>query len=279
MTEQSEWASDFVFRSADDLALWYPRFIQHGVLNLSCKDVMRYLGKKVPDNGYGSLSGESKVDSRTRAEGARLKFWYNTNSLKFYDKEKIALRIETTINSPKDYKVFRTKEGEPSDAAKSWQQLRKGVADLSRRAEVANAANNRLADSLASIAQPDALGDLLKPLGQAVVTEGRRRARALNPLTGADGDRLCVLAQGDYLLNGFRNRDLRESILGRCDDAAQRRRQSAQITRWLAILQAHGLILRVQKTHRCQLTAHGRRVVTALLSAHGANVAQLAAAA
>jgi hypothetical protein len=279
MTEQSQWASDFVFRSADDLALWYPRFIQQGVLNLSCKDVMRYLGKKVPDNGYGPLSGESKVDLRTRAEGARLKFWYNTNSLKYYDKEKIALRIETTINSPKDYQVFRTKEGEPSDAAKSWQQMRKGVADLSRRVEVANAANNRLADSLASIAQPDALGDLLKPLGQAVVKEGRRRARALNPLTGADGDRLRLLAQGDYLLNGFRNRDLRESILGPCVDAAQRRRQSAPITRWLAILQAHGLILRVQKTHRYQLTAHGRRVVTALLSAHSANVAQLAAAA
>src|SRR5271169_2752945 len=48
MTEQSEWATDFVFRSADDLALWYPRFVRHGILNLSCKDVLRYLGKKVP---------------------------------------------------------------------------------------------------------------------------------------------------------------------------------------------------------------------------------------
>ena len=47
-----------------------------------------------------------------------------------------ALRIETTINSPKEYKVFRTKEGEPKDAAKSWQHLRKGVADMPRRAEI-----------------------------------------------------------------------------------------------------------------------------------------------
>ena len=85
---------------------------------------------------------------------------------------------DVAFNSPKEYKAFRTKEGEPSNAAKSRQQLRKGVAD-----------------SLAGVAQPDALGDLLKPLGQAVVTEGRRRARALNPLTGADGDRLRLLAQ------------------------------------------------------------------------------------
>jgi hypothetical protein len=277
MTEQSEWATDFVFHSPDELARWFPLFVRHGILNLSCKDVMRYLGKKVPDNGYGCLSGETKIDLRTRAEGTRLKFWYNTNALKFYDKEKIALRIETTINDPKEYKVFRTKEGEPSDAPKSWQQLRKGVADLSRRAEVADAANKRLAESLASVAEPDTLGDLLKPLGQPVVKDGRRLARPLNPLTGADGELLRTLAHGDYLINGFRNRDLRLSLFGSCEDAKERGRQSAKITRRLAILKAHGLILKVQRTHRYQLTANGRRVVTALLSAHAANAQQFAA--
>ena len=64
---------------------------------------MRYLGKEVPDQGYGRLTGETKIDLRSRPEGTRLKFWYNTNSLKFYDKEKVALRIETTINNPKEY--------------------------------------------------------------------------------------------------------------------------------------------------------------------------------
>lgn len=278
MTEQSEWATDFVFRAAADLALWYPRFIRHGILNLSCKDALRYLGKKVPDNGYGALTGEAKIDLRTRADGTRLKFWYNTNALKFYDKEKIALRIETTINSPKEYKVFRTKEGEAGDAPKSWQHLRKGVDDMPRRAEVADAANKRLAESLASVAEPNKLGDLLEPLGQPVVKDGRRLARALNPLTGADGDLLRTLAQGDYLLNGFRNRDLRLNIFGPCADAKERRRQSAKITRSLAILKAHGLIMKVQKTHRYQLTANGRRVTTALLSAHNADPQKLAAA-
>ena len=127
--------------------------------------------------------------------------------LHFQQRGNLIRQVEdVAFNSPKEYKAFRTKEGEPSNAAKSRQQLRKGVAD-----------------SLAGVAQPDALGDLLKPLGQAVVTEGRRRARALNPLTGADGDRLRLLAQGDYLINGFRNRDLRQSILGlwrRCGSAS-----------------------------------------------------------
>jgi hypothetical protein len=275
MVEQSEWATDYVFRSPADLAEWYPRFLQHGILNLSCKDALRYLGKKVPEKSYGHCTGEAKIDLRTRADGTRLKFWYNTNALKFYDKEKIALRIETTLNSPKEYKAFRTKEGEPRTAPKSWQQLRKGVADLPRRAEVSAAANQRLAESLASVAAPETLGDLLRPLGQPVVQDGRRRARALNPLTGADGELLRALAQGDYLLNGFRNRDLRTTLRGPSPDGPERRKQAAQITRRLAILQAHGLIRRIPKTHRYQLTAQGRRICTALLCAHAANTTRL----
>jgi hypothetical protein len=289
MAEQTEWATDYIFRSPDDLALWYPRFVQHSILNLSCKDVMRYLGKKVPEHGYGACSGEAKIDLRERPEGTRVKFWYDTNSEKMYDKGAakvegqggaIALRLENTMNNPKPYKVFRAKEGEPEDAPKSWQHLRQGVADMPRRAEVGEAANRRLAESLASVAAPDTLGDLLKPLGQPVFAKtGRRKARALNPLTGADGGLLRAVAKGDYLINGFRNRDLRADLFGACDDAKQRRQQSARITRLFALLQAHGIIMKVQKTHRYQLTAQGRRITTALLTAHAASAEKLGAAA
>ena len=281
MTEQSEWATDYVFRSPDELARWYPRFVQHGILNLSCKDVMRYLGKQVPDQGYGRLTGEAKIDRRDRPEGTRLKFWYNTNSIKFYDKEKIALRIETTINQPKDYKVFRNKEGEADDQPKSWQHLRKGVADMPRRAEVADAANKRLAESLASVAEETmTLGELLKPLGEPVMDKsGRRLARALNPLTGQDGELLRTFAHGEYLINGFRNRDLRAKLFGESPDATTRASQAGKITRLLAIAKAHSLILRVQKTHRYQLTAQGRRIVTALLAANAASAQKFAEAA
>jgi len=282
MTEQSEWATDIVFAEPNVMAHWYPRWIRHGIETLSCKDILRYLGKRVPEHGYGSCSHEAKIDLRTRLEGTRLKFWYGTNQLKMYDKEAPlanALRLETTINDPSMFMVYRTKEGEDSQAPKSWQQMRKGVADLPRRAEVSQSANNRLAESLATVAEPTTLGKLLEPLGRPVVTEGRRLARALNPLTGADGDLLRTLAQGDYLLHGFRNRDLRAARFGACTDAAERRRQAAQITRLLALLRAHGLILKVQKTHRYQLTAQGRRICTALLAAHASSVARLTEAA
>jgi hypothetical protein len=279
MTEQSEWATDFVFNSPAELAACYPRWLRHGIENLSCKDVLRYLGKKVPANGYGACTGEAKIDLRARPDGTRLKFWYNTNALKFYDKEQVALRLETTINDPSGFRVYRTKEGEPKGAAKSWQQMRKGVADLPRRAQVSAAANNRLAESLASVAEPTTLGKLLEPLGRPVLEKGRRVARALNPLSAADGKALRALAQGDYLVSGLRNRDLRAALLGECQDPAERHRQAAQVTRCLGLLRAHGLLVKVQKTHRYQLSALGRRVCTALLTAEATSVNRLTEAA
>ena len=276
MTEQSEWATDFVFHSAAELASWYPRWLKHGIETLQCKDVLRYLGKKVPETGYGRCTGEVKIDLRDRVEGTRLKFWYDTNSIKIYDKAKQALRIETTINQPKGFQVYRTKEGADESAAKSWQQMRKGVADLDRRAEVSASGNNRLAESLATVAEPDTLGELLRPLGRPVIADGRRRARALNPLTGADGTLIRALARGDFLLKGFRNADLRTELYGAAADDQERRRQSARVTRLLGLLRAHGLIVKVTKSHRYNLSARGRRIATALLAAHESDVTRLA---
>lgn len=279
MTEQSEWATDFLFHSAEDLAQWYRRWLRHGIETLQCKDVLRYLGKKVSERGYGHCRGEVKIDLRDRVEGTRLKFWYETNSIKIYDKEARAFRIETTINQPRGFKVFRTPEGADADATKSWLPMRKGVADLDRRAEVSHAANNRLAESLATVAEPSTLGELLKPLGQPVLHDGRRQARALNPLTGADGTLLRALAQGEFLLKGFRNRDVRATLYGATQDAGQRRRQAAAVTRQLALLRAHRVIVKVPKTHRYHLSVRGRRIVAALLAAHASDTTRLTASA
>jgi hypothetical protein len=106
-----------------------------------------------------------------------------------------------------------------------------------------------------------------------------RRVRALNPLTGANGALLRTMARGDFLLEGLRNRDLRVALLGETAEPRQQRRQAAAVTGKLRLLRAHGIISKIQKTHRYQISAQGRRIVTALLSAHAADADRLAAAA
>jgi hypothetical protein len=277
VTEQSEWATDILFRSADHLARLYPRLTRHCIEVLGCRDLLRFLGRRVPAEGFGRCQAEVKIDYRERREGLRAKLWYDVNSLKVYDKFGCGLRLETTINQARSFRVYRTKEGD-ADGPRAWRPLRKGVADLHRQAEVSQRANERLAESLAAVAETTPLGKLLEPLGRPVFQDGRR-TRALNPLTGADGELLRTIARGDFLLEGFRNRDLRSALFGETADETQQHRQSAAVTRKLRLLRAHGIIIKVQKTHRYQISAQGRRIVTALLSAHAADANRLAAAA
>ena len=271
--EQSEWANDMLFRLREDLASWYPRWIRHAVLTLQCQDVLRFMGKaRLPQ------ADEVKIDLAPRVEGTRVKFWVGVNSVKLYDKESQSLRPEHTINQPGKYKAFRTAENDPHGEP-TWRPLRKGVADMAWRAQIGQAVNNRLLESLATVTESQTLGALLKPLGEPVLQEGKRRARALNPLTGCDGALLRLLAQGKYLVEGFRNADVREGLLGTTTDLAERRRQSAQVTRLLALLRAHGLIVKVPKSHRYQLSASGRRITTALHAAHESDLSRLTEAA
>jgi len=81
--------------------------------------------------------------------------------------------------------------------------------------------------------------------------------------------------RGEFVLAGFRNRDLRQLLFPGRHTAAQQQRQSASITRQLRLLRAHGLIKKVTGSHRYQLSNLGRRIITALLAARAADVEAL----
>ena len=106
----------------------------NGMQTFSSGDVMRFLGRKV----HGNFEGEIVSDFKNRPEGIRIKHRVNDNSVKAYDKAGNCLRVETTMNDPGDFKVFRTKEGDP-DGKPDWLPLRRGIADLYRRAQVCQA--------------------------------------------------------------------------------------------------------------------------------------------
>ena len=78
------------------------------------------------------------------------------------------------------------------------------------------------------------------------------------------------------MLNGFRNRDLRIALFGAPTDATASKRQSARITRLLGLLRAHGIIHKVSGTHRYQVSAKGRRIITAMQAARRASIEELA---
>ncbi len=187
------------------------------------------------------------------------------------------LRIETTLNCPRDFRVYRQAEGDPR-SRKAWRILRRSVADAHRRAEVCQAANERYLASLATAETRTPLGALTADLCRPARWKGQR-VRALNPLAPGDAALLAAVGRGEFLLNGFRNRDVRAHLFPAAADAATVRRQAAAVTGQLRLLRGHGLIRKVGRTHRYLLTAKGQRCVTAILAAQAADVAKLTHAA
>ena len=171
--------------------------------------------------------------------------------------------------------MYRTKEGDEG-GEKTWQRLRKGVADLQRRADISQAANERYVEALASVDDRRSLAELAEAVCEPTTWQGKR-ARRLNPLAKEDARLLQAVNRGEFAINGFRNRDLRELLFPKPADQAAQRRQSAATTRRLRWLRAHGLIHKVPKTHRYQLSPQGRDVINALLAARQASTANLAA--
>jgi hypothetical protein len=276
--ESAEYATDYAFASAADLARLYPRLVQHSITTLQSTDWLRFMGYRVRQDGKPreDLAGEVTTRIKELVEGICVKHQANNNLLKMYDKFGEVLRLETLLRDERDFKVYRTKENDP-DGEMSYLRMRKGVADLHQRAEVSRKVNERYAASLATVEEKTTLAELTKDLGKPAPWKGRT-VRALNPLAGQDVALLEAVSRGEFLIAGFRNRDIRSILFGE-SAAAERKGQSARVTRLLRLLRGHGVIAKITKTHRYQLTEKGRSSLSALLAARNANTEQLMKAA
>ncbi len=267
---QSEWATDVMFRDAATLAALYRPLVLHAITTYSSGDVMRFLGRKVK----GGFRGEVVSDFKDRAEGLRIKHRIGENSVKAYDKQGSVLRVETTINDPAGFKVFRPKEGE-RDRAKEWLPMRRGIADLHRRSEVSQATNERYLDALAAVDSATPLGELLATVTRPVTWSGTR-VRGLRPWAEDDLDLIRAVSRGEFCLNGFRNRDLQGLLFAKPAASDQERRsRSGRVSRLLRLLRAHGLIRKLPKTHRYKLSDRGRQIAVAILAAHDLSLEQI----
>ena len=152
--------------------------------------------------------------------------------------------------------------------------MRRALADIKRRAEVSHKANDRYLTALASTSGSIPLWEWVKKTCQPLI-QGGHRYRALNPWSPQDGRLLELINQGEYAINGFRNRNIRCAYFKTgCNDKEAKRRMG-WIGRRLRLLRAHGLIRKISGTHRYVLTDKGRTTITALLCARKADVSQL----
>ena len=256
---QSEWATDILFKSRAFLAKIYPNLVRSAISIFSSKEVMRFLGKRL----YRNFQGEVVSHYGERPEGVRLKHTLNHNSIKVYDKQGSVLRVETTVNQARDFKVYRA-AGKVPGGPRCWQPMRKGVADLNRRAQISQACNERYLNALASIRVDRPLGEVVEAICRPTQWKSQR-VRALRPWSQEDGTLLRVISRGEFNLNGFRNRDIRDILFPGEPGREAQRHLSARVTYRLRMLRAHGIIRKVPRTLRYVLTTKGREIITAII--------------
>jgi len=259
---QSEYATDILFDDPKNLQPLYRQFIHHALKTFQSPDVMRFLGNRhaqTTGKVHPVFKGQVTTRLQERPEGVRIRHSLNGNSIKLYDKEGSVLRPETTIIHPEQFKVYRPKEGD-ENGQKQWRKLRRGVADLYRRAQVSHQANYRYLEALASVTGTTPLREQATGVCQAVRYRGRPY-RGLNPLAQADYQLLRAVSRAEFTLTGMRNADLRALLFKPTKCPQQCRHNSAVVTRRLALLRAHGLLKKIPYTHRYQLTTKGRHIL------------------
>jgi hypothetical protein len=181
----------------------------------------------------------SRFRSRVMTQGVVPSLWidYKSSTIKQYFKQGRALRTETTVNNTRDFDIGRKLE------------------NLSALRKMAHAANRRLLDVQRLSHDPAVGQDRFDALTRPTQIEGQR----VSGLKFGDPTVLALLSSllmFRCLARGFSHKDLRSHVaqfLARTPDEFT----SGQTTYQLRRLRLKGLIARVPRSNRYQVTPDG----------------------
>lgn len=121
------------------------------------------------------------------------------------------------------------------------------------------------AQEMMDVGEPSPTRHLLDPVSKRITRRGRPY-RALRPIDPEEAKLFAVLTDGQFLLQGFRNCDLRERLIPQTPhEPDQARKASGQISRRLRLLRAHGLVRKVTGTFYYRITKRGHHVMATAL--------------
>lgn len=259
--DQCEFATDINFKSREELSCFYKTLVETTYFTFSSHDIYSFFGRNV-GKIHTFRKGEIISDLRRRYQGYRIKFKINKNQIKMYDKGN-NLRIEVTINNPKDFKILKTKEKVQEGKiiqTKEWVPMGKSIANLYRYAEISRAIIKRYLAAMPDIDTSKVPEKEIMDVSAPKEKNGRRYS-GFNLLSGETVRVLSAIASGDFIVNGFDNKSIRRRIYENSDNP----KTVNKTTRLLAKLKAHGLIKKVPRKNRYYLTSRGRDITNTLL--------------
>ena len=262
--DQAEYATDIRFASQHALAGLFTRLLEFALLTFSPKKIFTYLGRRWHEQFDGEVQTHYKS---VREPGACIRHVLKSNWLKMYDKLGRLLRVETVINQPKDFKVLRECRHQDGTTTLGWFAMCKGVGNLNHYQSQALAANQRYLEALAVVDDPTPGYDELRQLTEPQRQNGRSY-RGFNPARQDEARLFAAVLDGDSIVQGFRNADVRNALYLSSSNRHERRRHSAAVGRVLKRLHVRGLLAKIPRTRRWRITDRGRRLLGDTLRAY-----------
>ena len=261
--DQCEFATDINFKSRSDLSSFYKTLVETTYFAFSSEDIYSFFGRNVKRIGTFK-KGEIVSDLRNRYQGYRIKFKINNNQIKMYDKGN-NLRIEVTINNPKDFKILKEKEKlinhEEIQTVKEWVPMGKSIANLYRYIEISKSITQRYIEALPEINTDNVSTKELEKISSSVVINQRKYC-GFNILNQDTLFLFKIIANGDYLINGFNNKNIRRKYF---EQESENQKNINKMTRIFSKLRAHGIIKKVPRKNKYYLTGTGRKLITSVL--------------
>lgn len=247
--QQLEYATDLVFKRAEDLAPLYDGLVRTAVHAVRAEHVATFLGRKL-DARY---TGEVGNDFNIRIQGTRVRHQMGKSALKMYDKFGRVLRIEAVTNDVSFFKHHRTVEHRDGTREIALAPVRKSIYSLGVLRELLGAATRRYLEFLSTLDDTTEGRKRLQKLA-GPVRDQNRSYKGLNFFDPRDAEILLAITRGEFNLRGFQVRDLRRLLP---------HLTGSQISRMVKRLRMHRLLKKVHGTYRYYLTRAGRRVIAA----------------
>lgn len=245
---QAEYSTDIIFKNQDVLQPIYQELVKVAIHTVKPDNIATFLGQKL----HWKYEGEVGNNYNVRIEGSKLKHTMGDVSIKIYDKFGKILRIETTVNNISFFKHYRTVEHRDGTSSQKLANLKKNIYSLGFLSEHLKAANRRYLEFISAIEDNKVGKNNLKKLTEPTV-ENDRTYKGFNVFDQTDFDILNTILRGEYNINGFRSKNLKQFLTNK---------SSSQITRILKRLNLHGLIKKIGKTYKYYVTEFGKIVTT-----------------
>jgi hypothetical protein len=266
--QSCEYATDVLFKQRSTLQALYPALLEKATYFRGGEDVYTFFGRQLQPASKKEVSGNRKKFD----QGFRVKHVLDKNSIKMYDKHSV-LRIETTINNPKAFKILK-KVSKNGQSVLAWKPMGKAVSNLYRYAEVAKKANAKYLDSLSEVAPPGKLNKRLEQISTPTKVKTKsgnhKRIGPFNLLTKQTCLILEAISDARFCIRPFDNKALRDLLIQRrafppLKSEKELKQFSNKVTRLIAKLRAHRLIRKISRSFKYELTELGIQVAKHIL--------------